>query len=114
MVDRGTENALLSGLTNTQFFQADLSDLNELKADWAKQDYNKVLLDPARAGAAECMLFVASKKPTHIVYVSCDPVTLARDSDLLLTQGYSLAKLGLIDMFPQTAHMESMALFIKS
>ncbi|TEW52278.1 23S rRNA (uracil(1939)-C(5))-methyltransferase RlmD [Psychromonas algicola] len=113
MVDRGTENALLSGLTNTQFFQADLSDLNELKADWAKLDYNKVLLDPARAGAAECMSFLASKKPTHIVYVSCDPVTLARDSELLLAQGYLLDKVGLIDMFPQTAHMESMALFIK-
>jgi len=113
MVDKGTKNALLSGLANTQFFQADLSDLNALKADWAKQDYNKVLLDPARAGASECMSFVASKKPTHIVYVSCDPVTLARDSELLLTQGYWLNKVGLIDMFPQTAHMESMALFIK-
>ena len=114
MVERGAENALHCHLTNVQFFQADLSDLNELKAPWAQQNYDKVLLDPARAGAAECMLFIASKKPTHIVYVSCDPVTLARDSLLLLEAGYKLAKLGLIDMFPQTAHMESMALFVKN
>ena len=114
MVDRGAENALRCHLTNVTFFQADLSDLNELKSAWAKQSYDKILLDPARAGAAECMLFVATKKPSRIVYVSCDPVTLARDSLLLLEAGYKLAKLGLIDMFPQTAHMESMALFIKN
>lgn len=114
MVDRATENAKHCQINNAQFYQADLSDLNALNAQWSKQDYNKVLLDPARAGAAECMEFVASKKPTHIVYVSCDPVTLARDSQLLLEQGYKLGKLGLIDMFPQTAHVESMALFIKN
>ena len=113
MVDRGAQNALHCNLTNVAFYQADLSDLNELKAEWAQQPYDKILLDPARAGAAECMRFIANKKPSHIVYVSCDPVTLARDSALLLEQGYTLAKLGLIDMFPQTAHMESMALFTK-
>ena len=114
MVDRATDNAKHCQINNAQFYQADLSDLNALNAQWSKQDYNKVLLDPARAGAAECMEFVANKKPTHIVYVSCDPVTLARDSQLLLDQGYKLDKLGLIDMFPQTAHVESMALFIKN
>jgi 23S rRNA (uracil1939-C5)-methyltransferase len=114
MVDRGTENARRGQLTNVKFYQADLSDLNALKADWSKLDYDKILLDPARAGAAECIAFIVSKKPTHVVYVSCDPVTLARDSQLLLESGYQLDKLGVIDMFPQTAHMESMALFIKS
>jgi len=113
MVDRASHNAAQCDLDNVQFYQADLSDLTSLKADWAKQIYTKVLLDPARAGAAECLSFVASKKPSHIVYVSCDPVTLARDSELLLNQGYLLHKLGAIDMFPQTAHIESMALFIK-
>ena len=114
MVERGTQNALLGDIKNVQFYQADLSDLDELNAPWAQQHYNKVLLDPARAGASECMAFIANKKPTHIVYVSCDPVTLARDSSLLLEQGYKLTKLGLIDMFPQTSHMESMALFTKN
>jgi len=113
MVDRGTDNALQAGLSNVQFYQADLSDLNSLQADWAQGSYQKVLLDPARAGAAECMSFIINKQPTHIVYVSCDPVTLARDSEQLLNGGYQLSKLGLIDMFPQTAHMESMALFTK-
>jgi len=113
MVDRASHNAKQAGLENVQFYQADLSDLDALKADWAKLTYNKVLLDPARAGAEACLSFVASKKPSHIVYVSCDPVTLARDSALLLSQGYLLDKLGAIDMFPQTAHIESMALFIK-
>jgi len=113
MVDRGTDNALQAGLSNVQFYQADLSDLNSLQADWAQGSYQKVLLDPARAGAAECMSFIINKQPTHIVYVSCDPVTLARDSEQLLNGGYQLSKLSLIDMFPQTAHMESMALFTK-
>lgn len=113
MVSRGSSNAQHCGLDNVQFYQADLSDLNELTAPWAQQTYHKVLLDPARAGAAECMAFIVSKKPTHIVYVSCDPVTLARDSQQLLENGYQLEKLGLIDMFPQTAHMESMALFTR-
>jgi 23S rRNA (uracil1939-C5)-methyltransferase len=72
-----------------------------------------VLLDPARQGAFECMAFIIKLKPSHIVYVACDPVTLARDSQVLLDKGYRLEKLGLIDMFPQTEHMESMALFVK-
>ena len=113
MVERGTANALQAQLSNVQFYQADLSDLSALKADWAQNSYQKVLLDPARAGAAECMSFIIDKQPSHIVYVSCDPVTLARDSAQLLEKGYQLAKIGLIDMFPQTAHMESMALFSK-
>ena len=113
MVDRATENAQLNQINNANFFQADLSAENLTKQAWAKNTFNKVLLDPARAGALESMPFVISLKPSHIVYVSCDPVTLARDSQLLLEKGYKLAKLGLLDMFPQTGHMESMALFIK-
>ena len=113
MVDRASQNATLNNITNATFFQADLSADNVDKQSWAKQSFNKVLLDPARAGAQACMLFIAKLKPSHIVYVSCDPMTLARDSQLLLEKGYKLDKLGLLDMFPQTAHMESMALFVK-
>jgi 23S rRNA (uracil1939-C5)-methyltransferase len=113
MVDRATENASLNKLDNATFYQADLSADNVDKQEWATQKFNKVLLDPARAGAFDCMRFIASLKPSHIVYVSCDPVTLARDSQLLLEKGYKLDKLGLLDMFPQTRHMESMALFVR-
>ncbi|WP_022941853.1 23S rRNA (uracil(1939)-C(5))-methyltransferase RlmD [Psychromonas hadalis] len=113
MVDRASKNALLNEITNAQFYQADLSAEDLIKQPWASSDFNKVLLDPARAGALESIAFIISLKPSHIVYVSCDPVTLARDSQLLLAKGYKLAKLGLLDMFPQTGHMESMALFTK-
>jgi len=111
MVDRALVNAQLNNLPNATFYQADLSAENVTRQEWAKQSFNKVLLDPARAGALDCLAFIAQKKPSHILYVSCDPLTLARDSQVLLDNGYKLDKLGLLDMFPQTAHMESMALF---
>ena len=113
MVDRASDNAALNNLSNTSFYQADLSAADVAKQEWATQSFNKVLLDPARAGAFDCMPFIAKLKPSHIVYVSCDPVTLARDSQLLLENGYKLDKLGLLDMFPQTGHMESMARFVR-
>jgi len=113
MVDRATANAQANNIANATFFQADLSAEGLSKQAWANSTFNKVLLDPARAGALESIPFIISLKPSHIVYVSCDPVTLARDSQLLLEQGYKLDKLGLLDMFPQTGHMESMALFIR-
>tara|TARA_R110001583_G_scaffold6618_5_gene33599 strand:+ start:29600 stop:30934 length:1335 start_codon:yes stop_codon:yes gene_type:complete len=113
MVDRATQNACSNLINNATFFQADLSAEHLSQQPWASEAFNKVLLDPARAGAFDTMTFILSLKPSHIVYVSCDPVTLARDSQLLLEKGYKLDKLGLLDMFPQTGHMESMALFIK-
>ena len=113
MVDRAADNAALNDLHNVTFHQSDLSADDVMKQPWAKQKFSKVLLDPARAGAFSCMTFIVKLKPSHIVYVSCDPVTLARDSQLLLDNGYQLDKLGLLDMFPQTRHMESMALFVR-
>ena len=113
MVDRASDNAALNNIDNATFYQADLSAEDVVNQVWATQAYNKVLLDPARAGAFECMSFIIKLKPSHIVYVSCDPLTLARDSQLLLEGGYKLDKLGLVDMFPQTMHMESMALFVR-
>jgi 23S rRNA (uracil1939-C5)-methyltransferase len=74
MVDRATQNALSNEITNATFFQADLSAEHLTKQPWANESFTKVLLDPARAGAFESIPFIISLKPSHIVYVSCDPV----------------------------------------
>lgn len=109
MVQQARMNAKLSGLDKVSFFHTDLS------ADLSKQSWlgkvDKLLLDPARAGAFESLQWLQKMKPKSIVYVSCDPASLARDSESLLKHGYKLTRLGLIDMFPQTHHIEAMALF---
>lgn len=77
----------------------------------AKHGFDKVLLDPARAGAAGVMLHIIKLAPRRVVYVSCNPATLARDSDVLLQAGYTIQRLAMLDMFPHTGHLESMVLF---
>ncbi|MCW0137225.1 hypothetical protein OIU92_23390 [Escherichia coli] len=66
---------------------------------------------PARAGAAGVMQQIIKLEPIRIVYVSCNPATLARDSEALLKAGYTIARLAMLDMFPHTGHLESMVLF---
>ena len=74
-----------------------------------------MLLDPARSGAAEVVSRMDLFRPRRLVYVSCHPGTLARDADILVNdQGYELLSAGIIDMFPHTAHVESIAVFRKS
>jgi len=110
MVARGQANAICNGLDNIAFSCLDLSDPQQ----WPEQafsGFNKVLLDPARAGAAALMSPLARLDVERIVYVSCNPGTLVRDAAVLIEQGFKISRLGVIDMFPQTAHMESMALF---
>ena len=81
-------------------------------AAWLQQPVDAVLLDPPRSGAQAVLAPVAARGPRRILYVSCHPATLARDAgELVHEQGYRLARLGVVDMFPQTAHVESMALF---
>ena len=110
MVRQAHANAIANNVDNAQFYQADLSaDFSKLP--WAKNSFDKVLLDPARAGAAETVQYLHKLKVKKIVYVSCNPATLARDSKLLMEKHYKLTRLGMIDMFPQTGHVESMALF---
>ncbi|MCE2571430.1 23S rRNA (uracil(1939)-C(5))-methyltransferase RlmD [Motilimonas eburnea] len=112
MVEQAKGNAQRAGLSNAAFYQADLSQ-DFSQQPWAKQTFNKALLDPARDGALFVTEHLVKLNCQRIVYVSCNPATLARDAKSLLDRGYRLAKLGLIDMFPQTAHMESMALFVR-
>ncbi|GIU43985.1 23S rRNA (uracil(1939)-C(5))-methyltransferase RlmD [Shewanella algidipiscicola] len=109
MVATAKDNAVANGVSGVEFYHADLSaDLSE--QPWLGQ-IDKLLLDPARAGAFESLQWLKQMKPKAVLYVSCNPVSLARDSQQLLKQGYRLQKLGLIDMFPQTHHIEAMALF---
>ncbi|MGB7995811.1 MAG: 23S rRNA (uracil(1939)-C(5))-methyltransferase RlmD, partial [Photobacterium halotolerans] len=113
MVQRASTNAARNQLANTAFYQGNLEQGIE-SFSWASKGFDKVLLDPARAGAAGVMKEVAALSPSRILYVSCNPSTLARDSQVLLQQGYQLQRLGMLDMFPHTGHLESMALFIRT
>lgn len=113
MVDKASENAQRNGHHNCQFYQADLNSA-WLTQSWASgQVFDKVLLDPARAGAEQAVSQVAALKIPSVLYVSCDPATLARDSAILVTQGYQLEKISLLDMFSQTKHVETMVLFTR-
>ena len=111
MVDKATQNALANELGNCQFYQADLNS-DWLAESWAKgHNFDKVLLDPARAGAEQAVLQIAALAIPNVLYVSCDPATLARDSAILISKGYKLEKMSLMDMFSQTKHVETMVLF---
>jgi len=110
LVARAEENARANGLADRcRFAVADLFDAAECAGLPA---CDKVLLDPPREGAIELVKSFAAKPPSRIVYVACDPATLARDSGVLVhVQGYRLAAAGVVNMFPHTSHVESIALF---
>lgn len=110
MVARARENALEHGIVNTEYFASDLTKIDASHA-WMKQKYDKILLDPPRSGAYEIVECIPSMRPKTIVYVSCQPSSLVRDAKVLCANGYHLTHLGIMDMFPQTAHVESMAVF---
>ena len=110
MVERAGQNAVTNNLHNAAFFQADLSQ-PLANAQWAKQGFGAVLLDPPRDGAYEAVRTLSGLGAKRLVYVSCNPATLARDTVELMKQGYRLKRAGILDMFPQTAHVEAMALF---
>ncbi|RWU21865.1 23S rRNA (uracil(1939)-C(5))-methyltransferase RlmD [Pseudomonas alkylphenolica] len=110
MVERAAANAQSNNLHNVQFFQADLSQPLSTSG-WAVGGFSAVLLDPPRDGAIEVVRKIADLGAKRLVYVSCNPATLARDTVELVRQGYRLKCAGILDMFPQTAHVEAMALF---
>ena len=115
MVARGYENAERNALENVSFLVANLqTDLNSVsKAKWAKKGFDKILIDPPRSGALDIVNHISKFNAQRIVYVSCNPATLARDAGVLIEKGYCLVSAGVMDMFPHTAHVESIALFEK-
>lgn len=112
MVVRGKENASLNGLDNLRFYGANLQ-ADFTKEDWAKEGFDKVLIDPPRSGALDVCNYLTAFGAKRIVYVSCNPATLARDAGVIVEKGYRLLKAGVMDMFPHTSHVESIALFEK-
>ncbi|RTZ65207.1 MAG: 23S rRNA (uracil(1939)-C(5))-methyltransferase RlmD [Aquificaceae bacterium] len=113
MVARARQTALANGITNTEYHSCNL--MGDMKGEaWLKQKYDCILLDPPRSGAKEVIEHFSKLNAKRIVYVSCHPGTLARDADALVnTHGYKLLGAGIMDMFPHTAHVESIAVFEK-
>ncbi|HBU8523804.1 TPA: 23S rRNA (uracil(1939)-C(5))-methyltransferase RlmD [Klebsiella aerogenes] len=110
LVAKGRENAALNELQNVTFFHENLEE-DVTQQAWAKHGFDKILLDPARAGAPGVMAHIIKLAPRRMVYVSCNPATLARDSEALLQAGYRIQRLAMLDMFPHTGHLESIVLF---
>jgi 23S rRNA (uracil1939-C5)-methyltransferase len=111
LLDQARRNARANGLDNTEFLAADLA-VAPAGAAWARARYDLVLLDPPRSGAAVLLPALARLGARRIAYVSCDAATLARDAAVLCARGaWSLTHAGVFDMFPQTSHFESLAVF---
>jgi 23S rRNA (uracil1939-C5)-methyltransferase len=111
LVARARANAARNGIANAAFHVADLAAATAHGA-WARAAYDLVLLDPPRAGAREILPVAVASRPRRVVYVSCHPASFARDAGILAGQlGYRLAAAGIMDMFPHTSHVESIALF---
>jgi 23S rRNA (uracil1939-C5)-methyltransferase len=115
LVARARGNAVLNGIGNIEFVCGDLAQPSADDAAWARQSYDKVLLDPPRAGALQVLPTVARCGAKVVLYISCHPGSLARDAGILVHEhGFTLRAAGVMDMFPHTAHVESAALFVSS
>lgn len=114
MVKKARDNAAKNNIENVEFYMADLYSDDIASAPWLKKKYNKILLDPPRSGADAVLRYLGEMGAERIVYVSCHPATLARDAGVLVNElGYRLADAGIMDMFPHTKHVESIAVFVK-
>ncbi|MDP2762292.1 MAG: 23S rRNA (uracil(1939)-C(5))-methyltransferase RlmD [Sideroxyarcus sp.] len=116
LVTRAAQNAAHNGLSgNTEFRAMNLFEMDEASlAQLGK--FDKWLIDPPRDGAVELVKAITPETaPQRIVYVSCSPATLARDAQVLVqNHGYTLKAAGVMNMFPHTSHVESIAVFVKS
>ncbi|WP_458072222.1 23S rRNA (uracil(1939)-C(5))-methyltransferase RlmD [Rhodanobacter sp. BL-MT-08] len=113
LVERAAQNAVRNGIGNARFQVANLFE-DKRSADWARQPWDKMLLDPPRAGADKVLEYLPHKQTRRIVYVSCHPASLARDAGILVNQhGFTLKSAGVMDMFPHTSHVESIAVFMR-
>jgi 23S rRNA (uracil1939-C5)-methyltransferase len=111
LVAKAHANAARNAIGNVNFITENLFEPEKFGA-WAAQQYDRVLLDPPRAGARELALRMAAWRPRRVVYISCHPGSLARDAGILVeTQGFRLIAAGVMDMFPHTTHVESIAVF---
>jgi 23S rRNA (uracil1939-C5)-methyltransferase len=112
LVERANESAQLNGIQHVKFGMADLFKMTEESLTELGR-FDKWLVDPPRDGAFELVKAITpATAPNTIVYVSCNPATLARDAGVLVNEkGYRLSAAGVINMFPHTAHVESIALF---
>jgi 23S rRNA (uracil1939-C5)-methyltransferase len=111
LVSRAEANAVRNNIVNARFYAADLNQ-DPGTAPWLREPYDKVLIDPPRSGAEFILPHIAASGADRVVYVSCHPASLARDADILVHQfGFRLLGAGVMDMFPHTGHVESIALF---
>lgn len=117
MVERGAENAAANGLSNCRFYAADLTQSLEGQPWFFGKgfdaEFNKILLDPPRAGALEVIRQLPLKGVEKVLYISCDPATFARDAGELARRGLALKQWGVMNMFPHTTHVESIGLFAR-
>ena len=113
LVERAAQNAARNGIANARFQVANLFE-DQRSADWARQPWDKMLLDPPRAGADKVLEYLPHKQTRRIVYVSCHPASLARDAGILVDRhGFTLKSACVMDMFPHTSHVESIAVFMR-
>ena len=111
LVARARQNALAHGFDSCRFYTADLYGPLD-QEPWVQESFDRVLLDPPRSGAMELLPLLPRLGAHRILYISCYPATLARDAGVLVHElGYRLECAGVMDMFPHTAHVESIALF---
>ena len=114
LVEAARANAQRNELSNAQFHVANLAE-DMRHHPWMRQSFNKLLLDPPRSGADFCLTQLDLEPFERIVYVSCHPASLARDAGYLVNdKGWKLKAAGVMDMFPHTGHVESIALFERS